>query len=126
MSMPIRRTTKKESGQRRYASAVRHKPELHPTSTSSLLAEDRTFLAAWRNGLVPCPGAFLREVRHSNAGFIAVLHGGAVAEKSASGYPHQANPNTQPEVRDQGDDEGKTRKRTGGRHRQPLDSIVRR
>jgi hypothetical protein len=86
MSMPIRRTTKKETEQPQYASAARHEPERHPTSPSSLLAEDLTFLAAWRNGLVPCPGAFLRQLPHANARFIAVLHGGAVMEKAAPPY----------------------------------------
>jgi hypothetical protein len=103
MSMPIRRTTKKETEQPQYARAARQEPERHPISPGSLLVEDLTFLAAWRNGLVPCPGAFLRQVRHANAGFIAVLHGGAVVKKPASVFPHQAYPNTQPGVRDHED-----------------------
>ena len=81
MSMAFRRTTTKETEQPQYASTARHEPERHPTLPDALLAQDLTFLAAWRNGLVLCPGAFLRQLGCANAGFIAVLHGGAVVEK---------------------------------------------
>jgi hypothetical protein len=82
MSMSIRRTKRTETGQDD-AGVARHTPERHPTSRNSLPAEDLTFLAAWRNGLVPCPGAFVR-VRHlqcANPVIVAVLHGGAVATR---------------------------------------------
>jgi hypothetical protein len=51
MSMSIRRTKRTETGQDD-AGVARHTPERHPTSRNSLPAEDLTFLAAWRNGLV--------------------------------------------------------------------------
>ena len=103
MSMAIRRTTTKETEQPQYASTARHEPERHPTLPDSLLAQDLTFLAAWRNGLVLCPGAFLHQLRCANARFIAVLHGGAVVEKPASVFPHQAYPDTRSEVRERED-----------------------
>ena len=87
MQMSIRRTGQRDTG------AAPHERERHPTAQTSLPDEDIVFLAAWRNGLVPCPGAFVRvrQLQRANPQFAAVVHGGAVATRPFTSLSDQAH-----------------------------------
>ena len=80
--MPIRQS-KKAAAPQYHVRTAPDEPEQHAASATLLPMEDIAFLAAWRSGLVPCPGAFLRvrQLQQANPGYFGVLYLSALMDK---------------------------------------------